>query len=79
MIRFNEVSLEFWPGVVRIHQGYETEDHQTIELTVDQMESFILALETASKDAELLGIEFQERERSKSTEKAQMASTKLAK
>lgn len=78
MINFNEFSLQVWPGVVRIHQGYETEEQQTIELTVHQMKSFIEALTAASDDATLLGLEVEKMGREKRTEKALMAATKAA-
>ena len=78
MINFNEFSLQVWPGVVRIHQGYETEEQQTIELTVHQMKSFIAALTAASDDATLLGLEEEKMELEHRTKKALKAATKAA-
>lgn len=78
MINFNEFSLQVWPGVVRIHQGYDAEEQQTIELTVRQIKSFIEALTTASDDATLLGLEVEKMERENRTKKALKAATKAA-
>lgn len=63
MYKSYEFSIEVWPGTVRIHQGYETEDRQTIELDPSQVESFYEALKSAASEAKSLGDEFEVLER----------------
>ncbi len=62
MYKSYEFSIEVWPGVVRIHQGYETEDSQTIELDPSQVEGFCENLKRLALEAKELGDEFESKE-----------------
>lgn len=62
MYKSAEFSIDVWPGVVRIHQAWETEDSQTIEIYPSQVEAFILALREVSIEAQKLGDEFEQNE-----------------
>lgn len=62
MYKSYEFSIEVWPGVVRVHQGYETEDSQTIELDPSQVEGFCENLKRLAQEAKDLGDEFHQKE-----------------
>ena len=70
MFKSYEFSLEVWPGVVRVHQGEDTEFAQVIELSPSQIELFCEALRAVAKDAKELGDEFDKREAEIRTAKA---------
>lgn len=76
MYKSYEFSIEVWPGTVRIHQGYETEDSQTIELDPSQVESFYEVLKAAASEAKSLGDELEVRERELRLAKASRAGDK---
>lgn len=59
----NEFTLEVWPGVVRIHQRFEEEGRQTIEITSDQVESFCDVLKRKAEEAAALRVEFENHDR----------------
>lgn len=58
MYKSYEFSIEIWPGVVRVHQAYDTEDSQTIELDPSQIDGFCENLKRLSVEARELGEEF---------------------
>lgn len=58
MYKSYEFSIEVWPGVVRIHQGYETDDWGTVELDPSQVDGFCETLKKLAKEAKDLGEEF---------------------
>lgn len=70
MYKSYEFSIEVWPGVLRIHQGYETEDSQTIELDPSQVEDFCKNLTRLGNEAKDLGDELEEREKQIQLQKA---------
>lgn len=57
-----EFRIEVWPGEVRIHQCYETEGQQTIELNHSQVDSFCETLKKLAQEAKDLGAQFEEKE-----------------
>lgn len=62
MYKSYEFSIEVWPGVIRIHQGYDTEDSQTIELDPSQVDGFCENLKRLAIEAKELGDEFDRHE-----------------
>lgn len=59
MYKSSAFQIEIWPDVVRIHQGYETEDQQTIELDAEQIPAFCQLLQERAKEALALGAEME--------------------
>lgn len=70
MYKSYEFSIEVWPGVLRIHQGYETEDIQTIELDPSQVEDFCKNLTRLGNEAKALGDEMEVAEKQIRIQKA---------
>lgn len=62
MYKANEFSVDIWPDVVRIHQSYEEEGMQTIEITADQVGDFCAVLKRKAEEATALGREFAQQE-----------------
>ncbi|MNG30139.1 hypothetical protein D3C84_1156940 [compost metagenome] len=58
-------AIEVWPGEIRIHQDYETEGQQTIELSAAQIPAFCEALMARVDQAEKLGQELEARDQAK--------------
>lgn len=70
MYKSYEFSIEVWPGVIRIHQGYDTEDSQTVELDPSQVEDFCENLKKLALEAKDLGDELEQKEREIRMQKA---------
>lgn len=51
--------VEIWPGEVRIHQNYEEEGMQTIELDAEQIDDFCEVLKRQAVEAKALAVELE--------------------
>lgn len=76
MYKSYEFCIEVWPDTIRIHQGYETEYSQIIELDSSQIESFCIALKAAVPEAKALGKELEDREAQSRVFKSRLAGDK---
>lgn len=65
-----EYSIEAWPGIVRIHSGYETKNQQTIELSPEQVPEFIRVLNEQAGAAVELGNREEEYRREMAVQRA---------
>lgn len=76
MYRSYEFCIEVWPGEVRIHTDYETEDQQTIVLSAEQVGDFCSALQRSAREAKELGDEMQQQEAISRAAKARQRAAK---